>query len=280
MKLFKIHPASILLIVLTFLIISCSDDDPDDIPEPTYDVSVKETSAGKVLVDANGKTLYFFAKDVAGTSVCTSGCLDNWPLFSKNNIKIDPALTSADFATITRSDSKTQITYKGWPLYYYKNDVAAGDVNGDKVGSIWFVAKTSYTIMLANAQLIGNDGKSYLANLTEGTGETQFFTDDMGRTLYGFANDKKNKNNYTKSDFSNDATWPIYTAEIKDIPSTLDKSLFAVIDVFGKKQLTYKGWPLYYFGLDNKMRGATKGVSVPKPGVWPIVNTDSPNAPD
>jgi hypothetical protein len=46
----------------------------------------------------------------------------------------------------------------------------------------------------------------------------------------------------------------------------IDKTLFSTIDVFGKKQLTYKGWPIYYFGLDGAKRGATKGVSVPKTG--------------
>ncbi|MCH5686796.1 hypothetical protein LWM68_22570 [Niabella sp. W65] len=54
------------------------------------------------------------------------------------------------------------------------------------------------------------------------------------------------------------------------VPSVLDKSLFSVIDVFGKKQLTYKGWPLYYFGEDGMVMGASKGVSVPAPGIWPV----------
>ena len=33
-------------------------------------------------------------------------------------------------------------------------------------------------------------------------------------------------------------------------PSTLDSSAFATIDVAGKMQLTYKGWPLYKYGQD------------------------------
>jgi predicted lipoprotein with Yx(FWY)xxD motif len=54
------------------------------------------------------------------------------------------------------------------------------------------------------------------------------------------------------------------------VPSTLDKSLFSSIDVFGKKQLTYKGWPLYYFQQDAGIRGANKGISFPAPAVWPV----------
>ncbi|WP_425564114.1 hypothetical protein [Saccharothrix xinjiangensis] len=46
------------------------------------------------------------------------------------------------------------------------------------------------------------------------------------------------------------------------------------IQVYGKTQLVYRGWPLYYFGQDQQ-RGDTKGVSVPRPGVWPIVNQET-----
>ena len=63
------------------------------------------------------------------------------------------------------------------------------------------------------------------------------------------------------------------------MPSILDKALFTSIDVFGKKQLTYKGWPMYYFGADNMQRGLNMGVSVPTPGVWPVMVKDAPEAP-
>jgi predicted lipoprotein with Yx(FWY)xxD motif len=47
-----------------------------------------------------------------------------------------------------------------------------------------------------------------------------------------------------------------------------------VIDVFGRKQLTYKGWPLYYYGTDAGVMGSNKGVSVPVPGRWPVAVKD------
>ncbi len=58
------------------------------------------------------------------------------------------------------------------------------------------------------------------------------------------------------------------------IPSILKASDFGTIDVHGKTQLTYKGWPLYYFGQDSQ-RGDNKGISVPAPGIWPIANTNT-----
>ncbi len=264
---------------------SCSSDDDDATPvvvppTPTFDISQKSTMFGNVLTDQKGRTLYFFTKDANGTSTCTGGCLDAWPIFTVASPRLDTGLVASDFASITRADGKSQVTFKGWPLYYFASDVVAGDVKGENVNNVWVVAKKSYSIMLANTQLIGNDGKSYKADYTEGIADTQYFVDANGRTLYAFNKDKKNKNNYTKSDFSNDATWPIWVTDLKDFPSALDKSQFSTIDVFGKKQVTYKGWPLYYFGPDNATRGLTKGVSVPTPGVWPIVQKTTAAAPE
>jgi len=283
MRILKITRMLFALGLAMSVAMSCSDDDDNTDPvAETNNIQLKEAGAlGKVLTDKDGRTLYFFSKDAAGTSVCTGNCEVTWPVFSATDLtKIDAGLTAGDFASITRADGKPQTTYKGWPLYYFKDDAAAGDVKGENVGGIWFVAKTDYTVMLANTQLVGLDGKSYKPDLTEGTGETQFFVDDLGRTLYAFARDSSGINNWTTNDPAKDATWPIYeVSELKGLPSNLDKTMFATIDVFGKKQLTYKGWPLYYFGPDEMKRGMTKGVSVPRPGVWPIVNKDSPNAP-
>ncbi len=271
----KLIKMFILVSIVGIALLSCTKKDE----APTFDITLKETSLGKVFSDGAGKTLYFFSSDVKGVSVCTGGCLTNWPIFYKDLTNLDPALTSSEFATITREDGAKQTTFKGWPLYYFSGDAATGDIKGENVGKKWFVAKPTYTLMLANAQLIGNDGKKYLATYKEGEGDTQYFVDDLGRTIYGFAFDKNNTNKYTKADFSNDATWPIYGPDLADLPSAMDKTLFSTITVFGKKQLTFKGWPLYYFGSDNKERGINKGVSVPKPGVWPIVNNDTPVAP-
>jgi predicted lipoprotein with Yx(FWY)xxD motif len=199
-------------------------------------------------------------------------------------------LTLADFSSITTPNG-SQLTYKGWPLYYYApNGVREqpGQTTGEGVFGLWFVAKTDYTIMLANGQLVGADGKNYVVSATnvysEGTKSTKYFTDLAGRTLYSFSKDSANENKFTKADFSNNAVWPIYETDKVVVPSIFDKTLFGIIDVFGKKQLTYKGWPMFYFGADvdaatGKFRGNTKGVSVPTPGFWPVFNSALPAAP-
>lgn len=263
------------VLLLTLIASGCKDDDENPDPEPEFDIMLNESSLGKVLTDKDGMTLYFFAKDADGTSKCTGNCLSNWPIFSMSGtIKLGEGLEASDFGTHNRADGNSQVTYKGWPLYYYTPDAVKGDVKGENVGKLWFVAKSDYTIMLVSHQLVGNNGKSYKSDYTEGTGETQYFVDDRGRTLYSFMNDKFNKNKYTKEDLSNEATWPIYTAEIKSVPTELDDDLFEVITVFNRKQLTYKGWPIYYFGADAQTRGSNKGVSVPQVKVWPVLQKD------
>jgi predicted lipoprotein with Yx(FWY)xxD motif len=264
------------MIALVLLMISCGDKDPVEQP----DIKISTTTLGEVITDKDGMVLYYFSPDVGGDSKCSGNCLANWPAFSVDGVlKLAEGLDATAFSSITRTDGTKQVTYKGWPLYYFVNDEKAGDVNGEGLNGVWYVAKKGYTIMVASTQLVGNDGKSYKSDYTEGTGDTQFFTDEKGRTLYSFQNDRKEKNNFTREDFSNNTNWPIFTTEIGELPSTLNKSDFKVIDVFDRKQLTYKGWPLYYFGADNETRGSTKGVSVPVPGRWPVVNQDMASAP-
>jgi predicted lipoprotein with Yx(FWY)xxD motif len=282
---FKIA-AFVAMCLIASVISSCSKDDNtsntpvDNTPKGTSVKLASSTKFGSIMTDSLGKSLYFFSLDANGTSGCSGDCIAAWPVFYKEHLTIDTSLKAADFGVITRADGSKQTTYKGWPLYYYAGDAKAGDITGDALNNVWFIAKPDYTVMLANTQLVGNDGVQYNSQLQPGQGVTQYITDAYGRTLYAFAHDHNNTNVYTKADFSNNATWPIYEVDtIKNIPSILDKASFVKINVFGKIQLVYKGWPLYYFGPDQQTRGNTKGVSVPTPGVWPYVNLNTAAAP-
>ncbi len=243
---------------------------------------------GQYLVDKDGYTLYIFANDYNGNVSCTGGCAAIWPPFYAGDItmgNLGSGLNLSDFDTIMVNGSP-QTRYKGWPLYYYapasgsyNTRETPGQTGGEGVGNIWFVAKPDYSISLVNTQLVGNDGKDYTGSYTEGTGKTLYFSDAKGVTLYTFSKDSFNMNKFTKSDFSNNSVWPIYESSLMAVPSTLDKSQFDSINVYGKMQLTYKGWPLYYFGADNGVRGSNKGISFPVPGIWPVAVKDMAGAP-
>lgn len=267
-------------LVAVFIItaLACKDEEN---PTVGADLQLVTTPLGRVLTGDGGRTLYVFARDTDGNANCSGTCAETWPIFYKEISTLGDGLNKTDFTTVTRADGSKQTAYKGWPLYYYKNDAKAGDINGENVGNVWFVAKPGYTVLVASRQLIGSDGKNYTFDQKEGTGNSLYLTDSLGRTLYAFAPDKRNKNTYTKADLSNNSVWPIAEiSRIGEIPSGLNKNDFGTITAVGKTQLTYKGWPLYYFGGDQGQRGSNKGVSVPRPGVWPVVYTTSPEAPN
>jgi predicted lipoprotein with Yx(FWY)xxD motif len=106
-------------------------------------VSVAEVGTfGEALVDGEGRTLYLFTNDTqnAGTSACTGDCLVAWPpLLTDGDPAAGGGVDEAMLGTITLPDGTTQVTYNGWPLYYYAEDTAAGDANGQGVGGVWFL---------------------------------------------------------------------------------------------------------------------------------------------
>ena len=95
---------------------------------------------GPILVDSKGMTLYLFTKDTPNTSNCNGGCLSYWPALLTSGAPVAGAGVNASLlGTTKRSDGSMQVTYNGWPLYYYVSDKAAGDTTGENVQSVWFV---------------------------------------------------------------------------------------------------------------------------------------------
>lgn len=285
----------ILLLAAGSIFTQCKKDDNTVIVDTVAVKLANSATLGSYLTDKDGNALYYFSNDAAGANNCTGGCIANWPIFfasGLSQLKLGDGLLLADFDSITSANGK-QLTYKGWPLYYYAPGgirEAAGQTTGENVGGVWFVAKPDYTIMIANLQLHGVNGKDYTVDAsniyTEGIGKSIYFTDAFGRTLYIFANDSANINKWTTTDATHNAIWPIYETDIAVVPSALDKTLFGSIIVFGKKQLTYKGWPIYYFGADvdasGNYMGNNKGVSVGSSATtqtkWPILFKAMPAA--
>lgn len=100
-----------------------------------------DSTLGEIVVDADGKTLYMFDNDTQGSgeSSCTGECLTNWPPLTTEGDAPAVQGVTGEVGTITTADGSTQVTLNGWPLYYFAGDAAAGDVNGQGVGGIWWV---------------------------------------------------------------------------------------------------------------------------------------------
>jgi predicted lipoprotein with Yx(FWY)xxD motif len=98
---------------------------------------VADTSKGKALVDAKGMTLYILDRDnVVGKSTCNGQCATNWPPFMASA----DAHEMGNWTVITRDDGAKQWAYKGKPLYNWKDDKKAGDVDGDGRNNVWHIA--------------------------------------------------------------------------------------------------------------------------------------------
>ncbi|HEX5809252.1 MAG TPA: hypothetical protein VFY25_11340 [Anaerolineales bacterium] len=106
-------------------------------------VSVSDVGTfGAGLVDAQGRTLYLFTNDTQNSdaSACSGDCLAEWPpLLTDGEPVAGEGVNASLLGTITRDDGTTQVTYNGWPLYYFADDTAAGDALGQGVGSVWFL---------------------------------------------------------------------------------------------------------------------------------------------
>jgi len=103
---------------------------------------------GPALVDAEGRTLYLFTNDTqnSGTSACSGDCLAAWPpVVSQGAPVAGTGLDATLLGTITRDDGTIQVTYNGWPLYYYVDDAAPGDAMGQGMNSVWFLVSPTGT---------------------------------------------------------------------------------------------------------------------------------------
>jgi predicted lipoprotein with Yx(FWY)xxD motif len=111
------------------------------------DVNTAVTKAGKILVDAKGRTMYAFAADSKGRSNCTDSCLAYWPPVPAS---AKPPTTTggvtATFGVLHRQDGTMQLTADGWPMYTYVGDSKPGATTGQGLnieGGLWWVVSPS-----------------------------------------------------------------------------------------------------------------------------------------
>jgi len=92
----------------------------------------------KLLTNANGLTLYWFAPDTSTKSACYGSCAAYWPPVTGNPLA-GPGVTGR-LGTITRTDGTRQAIYDGHPLYTYIGDHAPGTASGNNInlnGGLW-----------------------------------------------------------------------------------------------------------------------------------------------
>jgi predicted lipoprotein with Yx(FWY)xxD motif len=100
-------------------------------------VVLGSTSLGDILLDGDGNSLYLFVPDAQGASTCYDGCAGVWPPLVGEAVGGD-GVDAALLGSVERDDGTVQATYNGWPLYYFANDAAPGDTNGQGVNDVWY----------------------------------------------------------------------------------------------------------------------------------------------
>ncbi len=113
---------------------------------------------GSYLTDSQGRALYMFTADQKGAqqSACIGACAEAWPpAVAQDQPKLGENLDQSKLGTIQREGGASQVTYNGWPLYYFAQDTAAGQVAGqDKqgFGGAWYVIGTDGEPIRASEQ--------------------------------------------------------------------------------------------------------------------------------
>ena len=116
-----------------------------DAVKPT--LVARSSRFGTVLFDGSGRVLYGFTRDTrGGKSTCYGACARAWPVYYKSGtIRAGTGVKRSLIGTTRRRDGRLQLTYNGWPLYYYAHE-GPGQIlcqNVDEFGGLWLVVRPS-----------------------------------------------------------------------------------------------------------------------------------------
>jgi len=145
---------------------------------PTVKIGTRTIAGlGTVLV-TGGKTLYMFAPDKERKVTCTSkACVLAWPPLKLpaggKPVAIGGAKQKLLGSDVDPAGGRV-VTYKGWPLYYFKGDTKVGVANGEDIdltGGYWYVLSPSGAVIKHKATT-GGGTTTTTTNTTTTTGGT------------------------------------------------------------------------------------------------------------
>jgi predicted lipoprotein with Yx(FWY)xxD motif len=163
------RPTLLALAATALVAAGCGDDDANGskdaapaaetaMKEKTQDEAMKEDEAmaakrgatvkvvrsqfGRVIADRRGEAFYLFDKEKGKRSQCYGECAVAWPpVLTKGKPRAGTGADADLLGTTKRRNGKLQATYKGHPLYYYKDDEPGRILchNVDEFGGLWLV---------------------------------------------------------------------------------------------------------------------------------------------
>ena len=109
---------------------------------------------GKVVVAANGKTLYHTMDEAKGKVSCTGACTKMWPplLIKTGSPPVaGPGVSKSKLGVVKRPDGKLQVTYGGFALYLYTGDTKKGVANGEELEDTGYALSPAAKIVKSSA---------------------------------------------------------------------------------------------------------------------------------
>jgi len=186
----------------------------------------------------DGFALYTFDMDTAGAaSNCVATCLTNWPALMAHA----GAQASAPYSLIVRASGELQWALNGLPLYFFINDAAPGDTNGDGVNGLWHLARTA-PVAVSNHP---TKGALFIAHgaLVDVNGNASSLYQDF--TLYTFDQDPLGQS------VCNAGCLPVWPALYAAAGAKAFGDFSLVTRSTGDVQWAYKGKPLYFYIGDS-----------------------------
>jgi predicted lipoprotein with Yx(FWY)xxD motif len=116
-------------------------------------------SLGDYVTTADGSPMYVFEIDAFLKTNCTNdkGCLTDWPpmFIGANDQPTVGKNLDAKMVYWIETQGKRQVTYNGWPLYYYKGELnSPGTIkcqNIDMNGGYWWIIRTDGKVIKENS---------------------------------------------------------------------------------------------------------------------------------
>ena len=108
-------------------------------------LTVRSSQYGRILFDGSNRALYAFTRDGRGKpSTCYGACATAWPPYIvSGRLTAGAGVERSLFGTTRRRDGRRQLTYRGWPLYYYAHDPVGRVLcqNVFEFGGLWLVVR-------------------------------------------------------------------------------------------------------------------------------------------
>jgi predicted lipoprotein with Yx(FWY)xxD motif len=257
-------------------------------------MELRNTSKVGTVLQANGRTLYFFGGDApAGENThpeagaprptspqanCTgSNCLRP---FHAGSLSLGFGVSRLDFDEFDRGDGQKQSTYRGWPLYTADTDTAAGQLTADGQDKLWHAVAVPFYSVIIRRSIV----TQRFRDASPTTYEYTYLADGSGMSLYMYWQDRPAVDGGQASSGCSGrclVRWPpTHYGNLKFV-SSLSASDFdsmrwtpdyedAGPPVGEIEQLTYKGWPMYYW-YEDFAPGSTTGHCVRR---WSLAEID------